>query len=790
MICSCSVTSILIALREATTCSAVSVCRSDSEMSGETVVGSLEEILVKQEIVIKEEEPDSKDERILLDQGSGVEISESGEEEPEQAVQTLKCALQASMRDFRSSNEDQAQRLSDMLENLVHMSSLLSIRGSRFLNAFLISSEQLGVDIDVLSDRKRLLDQIFKRFIPDAIGKTGETRPNQQLIDWCNRADVSRVDRFGGVIPLEIVPKCCWKVVTDNIVKRYRTVFENHLVFNFESRLRRYFQTMTREKKKVDRCIWMVMRIGYDPMPSNPENAEDWSLTTEMEEAIMRERERFFPGEAGNVKKRITEALLKKHYKKLLGASKEHLQAVEEFNQQNEDQQATIRTWNLAPMCSIKRHFVPIDQETLYKMLKHIGYFRNSFSFDDFKAIASETFESIFSSRRTGEPADGMPKKRSRQRRHCHGNSLKFQQNAYIQTDGVSVCIQYRKVGTSVKHRGVMQKRKAQAASVKNEVVATKDMKTEGADTTKKSMKRKREDKRRSACTAKGPGEFEDDTVVYGLDPGRTYIAYVVRLSDGKVFKLSRKQYRAEGGIVYAEKTRAKMNRPLQDVLEQLSANSSKTCNLETFMQNIDLETRHFQRLWDVGYSQKASRLRFHTHCKTQCVLHRFFSQMGMGLGSAAERKRRVFVSYGQAKFSPTGRNEMAVPTTSAFKACSRMWHTHLVDEFRTTKVCHDCLGELVDIKSHHMIRNIRMMPQQVKVNNRNLKRCPNACKSTLCDRHSPHRSCVLKNRDLNAAKNIALLGRRQFIENRDRPDAFKRARRRARRNPDTVRRR
>ena len=273
--------------------------------------------------------------------------------------------------------------------------------------------------------------------------------------------------------------------------------------------------------------------------------------------------------------------------------------------------------------------------------------------------------------------------------------------------------------------------------------------------------------------------------------PGRTYIAYVVRLKDGKVFKLSRKQYRADGGIVYAEKTRTKMNRPLQDVLEDLSANSSKTCNLETFMQNMNSETRNFQRIWDVGYSQKASRLRFHTHCKTQGVLHRFFSQLGMGLGSAAERKRRVFVSYGQAKFSPTGRGEMAVPTTSAFKACSRMWHTHLVDEFRTTKVCHDCLGELVNVRSHHVIREIGMMPpQQVKVNNRNLKRCPNACKYTLCHRHSRHRSCVLKNRDLNAAKNIALLEKIQFVENTDRPDAFKRARRRRARETQTVPRR
>jgi len=83
-------------------------------------------------------------------------------------------------------------------------------------------------------------------------------------------------------------------------------------------------------------------------------------------------------------------------------------------------------------------------------------------------------------------------------------------------------------------------------------------------------------------------------------------------------------------------------------------------------------------------------------------------------------------------------------------------------------------------------IRKIEMEPQQVKVTNRNLKRCPNACKYTLCHRHSRHRSCVLKNRDLNAAKNIALLGKIQFVGNTDRPDAFKRAtRRRARRNPD-----
>ena len=44
----------------------------------------------------------------------------------------------------------------------MHMSGLLSIRGSRLVNAFIISSEQLGGNIDALADRKRLLTKIFQ----------------------------------------------------------------------------------------------------------------------------------------------------------------------------------------------------------------------------------------------------------------------------------------------------------------------------------------------------------------------------------------------------------------------------------------------------------------------------------------------------------------------------------------------------------------------------------------------------------------------------------------------------
>lgn len=119
-------------------------------MPTEAPIEPLAEIVVKQEMMVKEEPGLEDEEQLMPDQLSGVEASETAGREPD--VQTLKCALQASMREFRSSNEDQAQRLLSMVENLVHMTSLLSVRGSRLLNGFLVSNDQLGVDINIEKD--------------------------------------------------------------------------------------------------------------------------------------------------------------------------------------------------------------------------------------------------------------------------------------------------------------------------------------------------------------------------------------------------------------------------------------------------------------------------------------------------------------------------------------------------------------------------------------------------------------------------------------------------------------
>ena len=51
------------------------------------------------------------------------------------------------------------------------------------------------------------------------------------------------------------------------------------------------------------------------------------------------------------------------------------------------------------------------------------------------------------------------------------------------------------------------------------------------------------------------------------------------------------------------------------------------------------------------------------------------------------DKSKPVKLAYGSAKFNPTGKGEVAVPTTGAFKECSYQFPMVLVDEYLTTKI-------------------------------------------------------------------------------------------------------
>ena len=170
----------------------------------------------------------------------------------------------------------------------------------------------------------------------------------------------------------------------------------------------------------------------------------------------------------------------------------------------------------------------------------------------------------------------------------------------------------------------------------------------------------------------------------WACDPGRTNIFYMVnQKEDGtyKTLKLSRRQYYQESGICKAIRKSQKW----QDVEEikecNLSSYSPKGCNLETFKRFVDNYLEHWDVLWNEYGAEKWSKQRMRLYGGKKRVFANFFNKMNSTID------KKLVVGYGSANFSPTAKNEVAVPTSRAYKECTYRFKTVPVDEFRTSKI-------------------------------------------------------------------------------------------------------
>ena len=161
-----------------------------------------------------------------------------------------------------------------------------------------------------------------------------------------------------------------------------------------------------------------------------------------------------------------------------------------------------------------------------------------------------------------------------------------------------------------------------------------------------------------------------------------------------------------------------KWNLKNKAVLEELSKNSPKSTDLSNYLEVV---SENYDTLWNNQKSLKWSRERMHLWIGKNRTLDRFYASMG----------KSAIIAYGSAKFAPTGPGELAVPTTEAFKSCSKHFKIKLIDEFRTSKMCSCCGEELTKLYlGDKEIRGFRR------------------CDSIVCQRK-------LVGRDSNAAKNI-----------------------------------
>lgn len=218
---------------------------------------------------------------------------------------------------------------------------------------------------------------------------------------------------------------------------------------------------------------------------------------------------------------------------------------------------------------------------------------------------------------------------------------------------------------------------------------------------------------------------------VIAIDPGRSNMIYAVRkLPDGSIRtdKLSRKTYYKQSGINTAQRHSEKWNRPVKEVFNQLSENTTKTVDVSRWQQYIQIYVVNYGRLWIHFSQRKWARQRMHLYISKRKCLDKFFVSLTF------KGSPKPVVAYGDAKFCSSAKHEQSVPTTALFKACQRHFKTIPEDEFRTTMMCCCCRKETSKVTKvkegvYREVRGLRW------------------CSSTKCRK--------FLNRDKNAALNI-----------------------------------
>ena len=625
---------------------------------------------------------------------------------------TIKCGLRSSLK---------MDALLPEIEAAVLYVSKLVVRGSRLVNGFLVSSYTSGraVDLSTQNARERFIRQTFTLGFP---GK-GAVQEVPELAGWY----AINKDNYE-VISAEDIPQNR-KEISDYAFGTYLTSFENNIWTNYDSRLYKYLiARFGEERARVirDRVVRGTKDVVVDDL------TDDEKMTVSVER-------RAFGIDDNDATSFITETKKKRHLGDLMERSFHHLNAVNAFNdnlppRSSEgpvDEDDKLRTWTLAPLAHRKRHNITIDTNVLMLMMKRCGKLDKKTTFDAFWDVAPDHFASIFEVRRPDDP--------NNRRRHSHGASKQFVHRCYVQTDGVVLNAQFQPASKGRIKGGsrALKKQKFQEATA-----ARQSNGTVGSDVPKNTMSAKaaRAKARRDAVCSRG--EVPDDVELFACDPGRANIMYINRLSDKKKYRLTRGQFQRDGGVLSSRNAWTKWNQPLQTHYAALASNSPKVTSVGAWDAFMKIDTAIAPEMWTVNYARRASRMRFHTYCKKKQCLQKFLASLGKGLGSDVERKRRVLVGYGHARFSASGKGEMAVPVTDAFKTCAQMWNTRIVNEHYTSVVCADCDGRLVNVKCRR--RNKEGVFR--KVDNRALHRCTNVCKTV---------GLSLKHRDGNAAVNI-----------------------------------
>ena len=271
-----------------------------------------------------------------------------------------------------------------------------------------------------------------------------------------------------------------------------------------------------------------------------------------------------------------------------------------------------------------------------------------------------------------------------------------------IVTDGVAVSLQFsKKVTIPLDGSGAQQNNKKKKKKKKN----TEEGNVGGKKAaTAAAVMAEEYDKGLSTLIRDGDGRVV--AVVLGLDPGRVNLATIAfAMNDRDVrefpnaqrnmsWNLSRGEFYEASGVRKLDAEQRKWHSGLHERFSGLKAEGGalRTADPKDIVGYLNSYATFRDEWWSVLLRRRESRVSLQRYSGKRSMLDGFFSRIKRAVTAMFPGVKDVIVGYGQAvqTMKSSGRGEMAVPTTGAFKSCQRVFkreNVPITDEFRSTAV-------------------------------------------------------------------------------------------------------
>ena len=301
--------------------------------------------------------------------------------------------------------------------------------------------------------------------------------------------------------------------------------------------------------------------------------------------------------------------------------------------------------FRLAPLCQIKCHFLTIDNTVLREILINVR--SQTDVFPEFLNNAIETKDMNDTIWKSVFNYDGL------RRRRQFGHQ--------VDTNGEKICFHFK-------------------------------------------VSKKKNNKRKRHVEAKR--KKKENQRLISIDPGRTNLITAWDEEKDKFYRLTRRQYYTETGMLERTKNAIRRNLEMKGVYEAMSRAPTRSIEEKDWFNYQMIVTHHYDKLWEFKTRRIWKKEDLRVSCLKEKCLDKFFNEF------KTKGEKDPVVVYGASCFHHTGKGELSVPVKYVYKKCCQKYKTEKENEKYSTIMHHKCKETLMAVKKRSgEVRGLRWCP-------------------------------------------------------------------------------